>query len=136
MESRNLRVFTLFEKAGMSKDLFRNRLDEMINLKHPLAVLASRLSWDKIQAALKPQFTPKVCPLKMGEKQLNLLGKVSQISGGNISNARRPRRALRLMTELALLNLSDEELVVRLPTPPSWWLRSRQATHTTLHSKI
>jgi hypothetical protein len=77
MESGNLGVFSLFERLGIREDLFRNRLDEMINLKHPLAVLASRLSWDKTQAALKPQFTPKVCPLKMGEKQLNLLGKVS-----------------------------------------------------------
>jgi hypothetical protein len=47
MESGNLRVFSLFERLGIREDLFRNRLDEMINLKHPLAVLASRLSWDK-----------------------------------------------------------------------------------------
>ena len=34
----------------MSDDFFRNRLDEMIDLKHPLAVLAARLPWDKMRA--------------------------------------------------------------------------------------
>jgi len=26
-------------------DLFRNRLDQLIDLRHPLAVLASRMPW-------------------------------------------------------------------------------------------
>jgi hypothetical protein len=29
----------------MTDDFFRNRLDQMINLRHPLAVLASRMPW-------------------------------------------------------------------------------------------
>jgi hypothetical protein len=43
----------------------------------------------------------------MGKKQLDLLGKVSQIIGGNISNAGRPRRALRWITKLTLLKRTE-----------------------------
>jgi IS5 family transposase len=38
-------------------DFFRPRLSEMIDLRHPLAVLASRLPWAQIEAAL-PSSTP------------------------------------------------------------------------------
>lgn len=37
-------------------DLFRPRLAEMINLRHPLVVLASRLPRAQIEAALAPRF--------------------------------------------------------------------------------
>jgi IS5 family transposase len=39
-----------------SDDFFRSRLDQMIDLRHPLAVLATRMPWDKIEAALAPHF--------------------------------------------------------------------------------
>jgi transposase, IS5 family len=101
----------------MSDDFFRNRLDEMIDLKHPLAVLAARLPWDKMQAAIEPNFAHTPRPVKVGDKQQDLLGEVCQISGGEVSHAGRPRRALRLMMALTLLknsfDLSDEELVAR-----------------------
>jgi IS5 family transposase len=29
----------------MTDDFFRNRLDQMIDLRHPLAVLANRMPW-------------------------------------------------------------------------------------------
>jgi IS5 family transposase len=32
----------------MTDDFFRARLEQMIDLKHPLAVLASRLPWAQI----------------------------------------------------------------------------------------
>ncbi len=35
-------------------DIFRPRLDSMIDLKHPLAVLACRLPWDQNESALAP----------------------------------------------------------------------------------
>lgn len=38
-------------------DLFRFRLDQMIDLEHPLAVLASRLPWPAIEAAIEPKLT-------------------------------------------------------------------------------
>src|SRR6218665_3613033 len=37
-------------------DFFRSRPAEMIALRHPLAVLASRLPWTQIEAALAPYF--------------------------------------------------------------------------------
>ena len=37
-------------------DFFRARLDQMIDLRHPLAVLAGRLPWGQIEAALAPAF--------------------------------------------------------------------------------
>jgi IS5 family transposase len=37
-------------------DFLRPRLDAMIDLKHPLAVLAQRLPWAQIEAALAPAF--------------------------------------------------------------------------------
>ena len=33
-------------------DFFRSRIDAMINLSDPLAVLASRLAWGQIEAAV------------------------------------------------------------------------------------
>ncbi|GAB1424436.1 hypothetical protein MASR2M16_16700 [Thauera terpenica] len=37
-------------------DFFRARLDQMIDLRHPLVVLAGRLPWSQIEAALAPAF--------------------------------------------------------------------------------
>jgi IS5 family transposase len=37
-------------------DFFRQPLAEMIDPRHPLVVLASRLSWARIEAALAPYF--------------------------------------------------------------------------------
>ena len=38
-------------------DFFRSRLDTMIDMRHPLVVLAARLPWDRIETALTPKFT-------------------------------------------------------------------------------
>lgn len=37
-------------------DFFRARIDFMINLNDPLAVLARRLPWDQIEASLAVKF--------------------------------------------------------------------------------
>ena len=37
-------------------DFFRSRLDAMIDLRHPLAVLANRMPWTSIEATLTPIF--------------------------------------------------------------------------------
>jgi IS5 family transposase len=37
-------------------DFFRSRLDAMIDLRHPLAVLANRMPWTSIEATLAPIF--------------------------------------------------------------------------------
>jgi IS5 family transposase len=33
---------------SITADFFRNRLDQMIDLRHPLAVLANRMPWQEI----------------------------------------------------------------------------------------
>lgn len=40
----------------MTDDFFRARLEQMIDLKHPLAVLASRLPWAQLESTLAPAF--------------------------------------------------------------------------------
>lgn len=40
-------------------DFFRNRIDTMIDLRCPLAVLAGRMPWGEIEAALAPKFEHK-----------------------------------------------------------------------------
>ena len=39
---------------GETLDFFRGRLDSMIDLQHPLAVLGTRLAWAQIEAELAP----------------------------------------------------------------------------------
>ena len=38
--------------TASTDDFFRSRLDHMIDLRHPLAVLASRMPWQEIEASL------------------------------------------------------------------------------------
>ena len=97
-------------------DFFRSRLDAMIDLKHPLAVLATRLPWAEIEAALAPRLTRQALPAKRVRGQ-DLLGGFEVEFGGGVSPAGRPRLPIRLMASLLYLknsfNLSDEELVER-----------------------
>jgi IS5 family transposase len=39
-----------------NEDFFRSRLEQMIDLRHPLVVLARRIPWGQIEAALSPSF--------------------------------------------------------------------------------
>ena len=45
-------------------DFFRSRLDQMIDLRHPLAVLATQLPWATIEAALAPKLAHQAKPAK------------------------------------------------------------------------
>jgi hypothetical protein len=42
----------VFESRAMTDDFLRNRLDQMIDLRHPLAVLAKRMPWQEIEVSL------------------------------------------------------------------------------------
>ena len=107
----------------MTDDFFRNRLDQMIDLRHPLAVLAQRMPWQEIEASLSLRWAREV---KAGKKvqDLDLFGPVSGVSGGGISNAGRPRLPTRLMVALLYLkhafNESDEALIERWSETPTW----------------
>lgn len=104
-------------------DFFHARLDQMIDLHHPLAVLANRLPWPQIEAALAPAFERKN---RQGEVvEINgLFGTTLVIAGGGVSAAGRPRLPIRLMASLLYLkhafNLSDEELVIRWSENVVW----------------
>ncbi len=45
----------------MTDDFFRNRLDQLIDLRHPLAVLANRMPWQEIETSLAHRFARQVC---------------------------------------------------------------------------
>lgn len=104
-------------------DFFRARLDEMIDIKHPLVVLSKRLPWGAIEQALAPHFARKARPgLKTATQ--DLLGEHEIEFGAGVSPAGRPRLAIRLMASLQYLknafNLSDEELVQRWSENVVW----------------
>jgi IS5 family transposase len=104
-------------------DFFRSRLDAMIDLKHPLAVLATRLPWSAIEEAVAPKLARQALPVKR-QRGEDLLGTHDLEFGGGISNAGRPRLPVRLMVSLVYLknsfNLSDEELVERWAENVVW----------------
>jgi IS5 family transposase len=106
-----------------TEDFFRSRLDQMIDLRHPLAVLATRLPWAAIETAVAPKLAHQAKPAKRiaGE---DLAGAFAGEFGGGISAAGRPRLPVRLMVSLLYLknsfNLSDEELVERWSENVQW----------------
>ena len=114
-------------------DFFRARLDQMIDLRHPLAVLATRMPWSQIEAALAPSFARqnRAGQMKSG---YDLFGTTQAISGAGVSAAGRPRLPIRLMAALLYLkhafNLSDEELVARWSENVVWQYFSGQTYYT------
>jgi IS5 family transposase len=106
-----------------SDDFFRSRLDQMIDLRHPLAVLTTRMPWERIEAALAPIFAHKDRPGKTIASE-TLFGTTVQTAPTAPSAAGRPRLPIRLMASLLYLkhtfNLSDEELVARWSEKVVW----------------
>ena len=97
-------------------DFFRARLDAMIDLNHPLAILRDRFPWTEMEAILSPFFARE----ERGDKQVaidDMFVSTLQIAGGARPNAGRNRLPIRLMTALVLLkhtyNESDESVVER-----------------------
>jgi len=110
-------------------DFFRCRLDQMIDLRHPLAVLAQRMPWSQIEAALAPALAHKRRAGTLTE-DVDLFGPSAQLAGAGLSAAGRPRLSIRLMASLLYLkhafNLSDEELVERWAENVQWQFFSGQ----------
>ena len=112
--------------TASTDDFFRSRLDHMIDLRHPLAVLASRMPWQEIEASLAHRFARQA---KVGKKiedldNMDFFGATVSLSGAGFSNAGRPRLPLRLMASLLYLkhafNESDEEVCQRWGETPTW----------------
>ena len=110
-------------------DFFRARIDHMIDLRHPLAVLASRMPWQEIEARVAQVFSGKG-RLGVPMPDLDLFGE--QVQRVRLpSNAGRPRLPLRLMISLLYLkhafNESDEGVVARWAETPRWQFFSPHA---------
>ena len=95
----------------------------MINLNDPLAVLATRLPWDQIEAALLTKFERRDREGQILEGQ-DPLGSTQVLEGDGVSNAGRPGLPIRLMASLLYLkhsfNLSDEEVCLRWSENVLW----------------
>lgn len=107
----------------MTADFFRSRLDQMIDLTHPLAALAQRLPWDQLTASLAPTFARRDregCVVEVED----LFGPTLAVAGSGVSAAGRPRLPSRLMVSLLYLkhayNLSDEDVVARWAENVVW----------------
>jgi IS5 family transposase len=104
-------------------DFFRARLDAMIDMRHPLAVLATRMPWKDIEAALEPVLAHKD---RVGRsiEGADLFGPMLAVAGAGVSNAGRPRLPIRLMVSLLYLkhafNESDESVVERWSENVVW----------------
>ena len=110
-------------------DFFRARIDQMIDLRHPLAVLASRMPWQEIEARVAHLFVRKA-HAGVAMPDLDMFGEKPQRQASR-SNAGRPRVPLRIMISLLYLkhafNESDEGVVSRWADTPRWQFFSGQS---------
>lgn len=112
-----------------SADFFRARLDHMIDLRQPLAVLASHMPWQDLEARVAQSFSRRARTCE-ALPDLDLFGEQVQRSARQ-SNAGRPRVPLRVMISLLYLkhafNLSDEAVVERWSDSPNFQFFSGMA---------
>ena len=108
--------------CAATDDFFRSRIDHMIDLRHPLAVLSSRMPWQEIEARVAQVFSRKG-RAGVAMPDLDLFGEQVQ-RVPLASNAGRPRVPLRTMIALLYLkhafNESDEGVVERWADTPRW----------------
>lgn len=101
---------------------FRARLDHMIDLRHELAVLTSRMPWQQLEATLAHRLSRQAIAGKT-LPGTDLFGETIALSA-RVNNAGRPRVPVRIMMALLYLqnafNLSDEAVVARWAENPYW----------------
>jgi transposase, IS5 family len=104
-------------------DFYDGRIEGLIDLRKPLAVLATRMPWSEIETVLAPKLAHRDRPGQVVAED-GLFGPVEKIQGAGVSPAGRPRLPIRLMAGLLYLkhlhNLSDENLVERWADSPTW----------------
>ena len=104
-------------------DFFRARLDAMIDLRHPLAVLATRLPWSQLEAELAPIWRRESRDGVLPEGE-DWFGSGGVLVAAGVSYAGRSRLPIRLMCSLLYLkhafNLSDEETCERWAENVVW----------------
>ena len=112
----------------MTADFFRNRLDQMIDLRHPLAVLSNRMQWQELEASFVHRFAHQIRAGKRVE-DVDLFGPAVSVAGAGVATAGRPRLPTRLMVALLYLkqafNENDFCAHFRLASWQHWlcWLR-------------
>ena len=92
----------------MTADFFRNRLDQMIDLRHPLAVLSNRMQWQELEASLAHCFARQVRAGKRVEV-VDLFGPVLSVAVAGVATAGRPRLPTRLTVALLYLKQAFNE---------------------------
>ncbi len=104
----------------MTDDLFRNRLENMIDLRHGLVKLAGIMPWEKVCQAVE-SYIPAAMPTDKA-KGNGLFGDV--VLAGKASNAGQPALPTRLLVGLHYLkhayDCSDDEVVERWAENPYW----------------
>ncbi|WP_420887233.1 IS5 family transposase [Burkholderia gladioli] len=107
----------------MTEDFFRSRLDPMIDLRHALAVLATRMPWAQFEATMAPLFAHRNRE-GMAAEVNDLFGATAQLAGAGVSAAGRPRLPIRRMLGLLYLkhvfNESDESVCERWAENNYW----------------
>jgi transposase, IS5 family len=83
-------------------DFFRARLDAMIDLRHPLAVLAPRLPWSRLEAELAPIWRRQARNGVLPEGE-DWFGSGGVLVAAGVSHAGRSRLPIRLMCSLLYL---------------------------------
>ena len=99
----------------VTDDFFGSRLDQLIDLRHPLAVLANRMPWHEIEASLAHRFARQVCTGKQIEN-LGLFGPTVSVADAGVSNAGRLRLPTRLM--ISLLCTLNGPFLLKKPIQP------------------
>lgn len=92
------------DSCPATEDFFRMRIDHQIDLRHPLAVLASRMPWQALEAQVAEIIARNAKrKARVGEDMpdLDLFGEQPQ-KRSRVSAAGRPRIPLRVMISLAL----------------------------------
>lgn len=83
-----------------SDDFSRPRLDHMIDLRHPLVVLASRMPWQEIEARVTQELSRKA-RAGVAMPELDIFDQQIQRTAVP-SNARRPRVPLRMIAKMGI----------------------------------
>lgn len=111
-------------------DFFRSRLDAMVDLRHPLAVLGGQLDWEKIEAGIAPLFARAQRERRV--EGLDLFGPTHAVVGVHAGG--RPRLPFRLMVSLLYLKHaygeSDETVCARWSENVVWQYFSGEAYYT------
>lgn len=108
-------------------DFFVGRLEQMVDPKHPLAVLGSRMPWAALEKSLAPSLERAPKPVALDQVH-DLFGTHERPRVAGDSAAGRPRVPVRRLLSLLYLkhafDLSDEALVERWSENVVWQLFS------------